>query len=322
MCKPRGKEECMSKKRGETLGLLAKRVLITVLAAMLLVAFSLAIVACGGEEGDGDKPEEKGSIHIGWIPWDEDVAVTYLWKNILEAEGYEVELTQLDVAPVYAGLAANDLDLFFDSWLPVTHEDYWDEYGDEIEDIKIWYDQGSLELTVPVYMEEFNSISDLQGQEDMFDGQIVGIEPGAGLTRLTREEVMPGYGLDGYTLLEGSTPTMLAELDRAYSAEEPIIVTLWHPHWAYAAYDLKDLEDPEGLYGGAEEIHVLARLGFSEEFDEVAEWLENFEMSDDALASLEKMVIEDYGTGREEEAVEEWLSDPANRRLVDGWLGK
>lgn len=312
----------MSKRRGETIGLLTKRVLISTLAVMLLVTFSVAIMACGGGDGGGTEPEEKGSIHIGWIPWDEDVAVTYLWKNILEGEGYEVELTQLDVAPVYAGLAAGDLDLFFDSWLPVTHEDYWDEYGDRIEDIKIWYDQGSLELTVPTYLEEFTSIADLQGQADMFGGQIVGIEPGAGLTRLTREAVMPGYGLDGYTLLEGSTPTMLAELDRAYSAEEPIVVTLWHPHWAYAAYDLKDLEDPEGLYGGAEEIHVLARDGFSAEFAEVAEWLENFEMSDDALASLEKLVIEDYGTGREIEAVEEWLSDPDNRRLVDGWLGK
>jgi glycine betaine/proline transport system substrate-binding protein len=308
--------------KSKMLGMFAKRMLIAVLAVMLLVAFSLTIVACGEDDGGGTEPEEKGTVHIGWIPWDEDVAVTYLWKNILEGEGYEVELTQLDVAPVYAGLAAGDLDLFFDSWLPVTHEDYWNEYGDQIEDIKIWYEQGSLELTVPAYLDEFTSIADLQGKEDMFGGQIVGIEPGAGLTRLTREDVMPGYGLDGYTLLEGSTPTMLAELDRAYSAEEPIVVTLWHPHWAYAAYDLKDLEDPEMLFGGAEEIHVLARDGFSAAFAEVAEWLENFEMSDDALASLEKLVIEDYGTGSEEEAVEEWLSDSANQKLVDGWLGK
>jgi len=313
----------MRKGREEMLGLFAKRVLIVVLAALLLAAFSLAIVACGedGDGGGGEEPEEKGTIEIGWIPWDEDVAVTYLWKNILEGEGYEVELTQLDVAPVYAGLAAGDLDLFFDSWLPVTHEDYWEEYGDQIEDIKIWYDQGSLELTVPTYLEEFTTIADLQGNAEMFGGEIVGIEPGAGLTRLTREEVIPGYGLDDYTLLEGSTPTMLAELERAYSAEEPIIVTLWHPHWAYAAYDLKDLEDPEGLYGGAEEIHVLARDGFTADFADVAEWLENFEMADADLASLEKLVIEDYGTGREEEAVEDWLSDPDNQDLVDSWMG-
>ena len=313
----------MRKGREEMLGLLAKRVLIVVLAALLLAAFSLAIVACGEEDGDGgggEEPEEKGTIEIGWIPWDEDVAVTYLWKNILEGEGYEVELTQLDVAPVYAGLAAGDLDLFYDAWLPITHEDYWEEYGDQIEDIKIWYDQASLELTVPAYLEEFTAIGDLQGNAEMFGGEIVGIEPGAGLTRLTREEVIPGYGLDDYTLLEGSTPTMLAELERAYSAEEPIIVTLWHPHWAYAAYDLKDLEDPEGLYGGAEEIHVLARDGFSADFADVAEWLENFEMADADLASLEKLVIEDYGTGREEEAVEEWLSDPDNQDLVDSWM--
>ncbi len=312
----------MCKRRGGALGLPAGRVFISVLAAMLLVALPLTFAACGEEKGDDAKPEEAGSIHIGWIPWDEDIAVTYLWKNILEAEGYKVELTQLDAAPVYAGLADGDIDLFFDSWLPVTHEDYWSEYGDRLEDINVWYDQGSLALTVPAYMEEFDSVADLRGQEHIFDGVIVGIEPGAGLTRLTREAVMPGYGLDGYTLLEGSTPTMLSELDRAYSMEEPILVTLWHPHWAYAAFDLKDLEDAEGLFGGAEELHILARLGFSEEFAEVTKWLKAFELTDAALASLEKLVIEDYGTGREEEAVEEWLSDSANRRLVDGWLGR
>ncbi|MFW6113297.1 MAG: glycine betaine ABC transporter substrate-binding protein [Actinomycetota bacterium] len=315
----------MRKGREEMFGLFAKRMLICLLAALMLAVFSMVIVACGEEEdGDGVEPgpEEKGTVEIGWIPWDEDVAVTYLWKNILEGQGYEVELTQLDVAPVYAGLAEGDLDLFFDSWLPVTHEDYWEEYGDQIDDIKIWYDQGSLELTVPAYLEEFNSIGDLQGQAEMFGGEIVGIEPGAGLTRLTREDVMPGYGLDGYTLLEGSTPTMLAELDRAYSSEEPIVVTLWHPHWAYAAYDLKDLEDPENLYGGAEELHVLARDGFVDEHPELVEWLENFEMTDAQLASLEKLVIEDYGSGLEEEAVEEWLSESANQNLVDSWLGE
>ncbi|MDY6795803.1 MAG: hypothetical protein SWK76_11110 [Actinomycetota bacterium] len=54
----------------------------------------------------------------------------------------------------------------------------------------------------------------------------------------------------------------------------------------------------------------------------MAEWLENFEMTDAELASLEKLVIEDYGTGREEEAVEDWLSESANQDLVDSWLGK
>jgi glycine betaine/proline transport system substrate-binding protein len=306
----------MSAKRDSESGMtMTRRLLTGALIAALLFTLTPAIVGCGGEG-------EAKNIEIGWIPWDEDVAVTYLWKNILEGEGYTVTLTQLDVAPVYAGLAQGDLDLFLDAWLPVTHEDYWEQYGDQLEDIKIWYDKGTLELSVPDYVEDVNSIADLKGKADAFGGQIVGIEPGAGLMRKTREDVMPGYELDGFTLVEGSTPGMLAELERAINANEPIVVTLWHPHWAYAAYEIKDLEDPENLFGGSENLHVLGRDGFESDFPEVAGWLANFEMADEELATLENLVIQDYETGQEEQAVEEWLSDESNQQLVDGWLGK
>lgn len=310
----------------------SQKILTGLLAALVLVVLSLAVTACGDEEPTAtteapattETPSggDLGEVRIGWIAWDECIATTYLWKRILEDEGYSVSLTQLDAAPVYAGLAAGDIDFFTDAWLPTTHEDYWNEYGDQLEDINVWYDKGTLELTVPTYLEDINSIADLKGNADMFGGVIVGIEPGAGLTRLTREAVMPGYELDGYELLEGSTPAMLAELDRAIDREEPIVVTLWRPHWVYAAHDLKDLDDPQGLFGEGDKMHILARLGFSEDFPAVAGWLANFRMDDDSLAKLSQFVIDDYGSGREEEAVEAWLSEPANQALVDGWLGK
>lgn len=289
----------------------------------ILTTLTLLAAACGngdnGTAGTGGDADSQ-SVNIGWIPWDEDIAVTHLWKHLLEEEGYEVELTQLDVAPVYQGLADGDVDVFLDGWLPETHSDYWERFGDEIEDVGIWYDSGTLNLAVPADLEDVNSIADLQGQADRFDGRIVGIEPGAGLMRVTREEAVPTYGLEEYTVVEGSTPAMLAELERSLDRDEPIVVTLWHPHWAYAAYDIKDLEDPEGAMGGAENLHVLGRPGFSDDFPELSGWLANFELPDDALASLEALVINEYDEGEEQEAVEEWLSDPDNRALVDGWM--
>lgn len=290
-----------------------------VLLVAILAALALLAAACGNGDNGADAGGDSQAVNIGWIPWDEDVAVTHLWKYLLEEEGYEVELTQLDVAPVYQGLADGDVDVFLDAWLPQTHSDYWERFGDELEDVGIWYDSGTLNLAVPADL-DVETIADLQGNADMFGGRIIGIEPGAGLMRVTREEAVPTYGLDDYTVVEGSTPAMLAELERALDRDEPIVVTLWHPHWAYAAYDIKDLEDPEGAMGGAENLHVLGRPGFSDDFPELAGWLENFEMPDDALASLEALVINEYDEGEEQEAVEEWLSDSDNRELVDGWM--
>lgn len=286
----------------------------------ILTTFTLLAAACGnGDSGTAGDGESK-SVNIGWIPWDEDIAVTHLWKNLLEKEGYEVELTQLEVAPVYQGLANGDVDVFLDGWLPETHSDYWARFGDELEQLGVWYDSGTLNIAVPANLEDINSIADLKGQADRFDNRIVGIEPGAGLMRVTREEAIPTYGLEDYELVESSTPAMLTELERSLDRDEPIVVTLWHPHWAYAAYDIKDLEDPEGAMGGAEELHALGRPGFSEDFPEFAEWLGNFEMPDEDLASLEELVINEYEEGQEQEAVEEWLSDPDNQALVDSWM--
>lgn len=289
----------------------------------VLGTVTLLAAACPAEEeeaeGPVDVPEE--AVQIGWIAWDEAIAVTNLWEYLLEEEGYNVELEgPLDAGLLYSGLAEADIDMFLDSWLPVTHEDYLEQHGDDMEDLGVWYDDATLENTVPEYVEEVDSLDELADNGELFGERIVGIEPGAGLTRLTREEVLPTYGLEDWELVEGSTPGMLAELDRAVEAEEPIVVTLWHPHWAYEAYDLKDLEDPENALGEAEQIHAQARTGFSDDFPDVARWMDNFEMTGEELNSLTFLVIEEYEEGEEREAVLEWLEDPEHQELVDSWI--
>ena len=90
----------------------------------------------------------------------------------------------------------------------------------------------------------------------------------------------------------------------------------------YAAHDLKDLDDPEGLFGEGDKIHIIARQGFSDDNPAVAGWLSNFKMDDDSLATLSRAVIDEFGEGRETEAIEAWLAEPDNQALVDGWLGR
>src|SRR5690606_11831561 len=157
--------------------------------------------------------------------------------HLLEEQGYEVGLTNVDAAPLFQGLADGDIDLFLDGWLPDTHSDYWEEHGDSLEQVGVWFDNARLSIAVPDYV-EIDSLADLADGADTFGGRIVGIEPGAGLMRVTGDDVMPTYGLDDFQLLEGSTPTMLTELQTAIENEEPIVVTLWHPHWAYAKFPI------------------------------------------------------------------------------------
>jgi glycine betaine/proline transport system substrate-binding protein len=260
--------------------------------------------------GSGATPAEaKRPLDVAWFPWEEDVAVTYLWKNVLERRGYRMNLKQMDVGPVYTGLASGDLDLNFDAWLPHAQKNYWEQSKDNLTDLGTWYEPTSLEIAVPSYVKDVKSLEDLKGKADLFDGRIIGIEPGTGEMNLLKTKVMPGYGLeDEYEVVDGSTPAMLAELKRAYAKKEPIAVTLWSPHWAYSDYELTKLKDPKKAFGEGNTIHTIASKKFPEQYPQLTEWIKGFRMSEDELGTLEAE-IKDRGQGNEEEAVAAWLEE-------------
>ncbi|MCX4975900.1 ABC transporter permease/substrate binding protein [Streptomyces sp. NBC_00620] len=270
---------------------------------------STSTAADGKNVGQGKK------ISIGYIPWDEGVASTFLWQEILEQRGYEVETKQLDAGPLYTSLAQGDIDFETDSWLPTTHAEYWKKYGKDLDDLGSWYGPTSLELSVPSYMKDINSLADLKGKADEFGGKITGIESSAGMMSLLKTKVLKEYGLDKeYKVVDSSTPAMLAELKRAYAKKEPVVVTLWSPHWAYSDYDLKKLKDPKAAWGSGDGVHTLSRKGFAEENPVVGEWLKNFKMTEQQLTSLESE-INKAGQGKQQDAVRAWLKK--NPGVVD-----
>lgn len=290
-------------------------------------ATALLLAACAEEDGngngDGNGTGGNGSldgetITIGaFNGWEEGIAATYLWKAALEMEGATVNVQFADVVVVYEGVAGGDFDVAFDAWLPATHEDYWAEYGDSMEDLGAWFTDAPLTIAVnedaPI-----ESLAGLAEAADQFDNRIVGIEPGAGLTRITREQVIPTYGLEDMEFIESSTPAMLAELQSATEAGDNVVVTLWQPHWAYDAFPIRNLEDPENALGDPEEIHSFARSGFSSDFPDVAEWVGNFTLSAEDLQALENVMFNENQAQNEEqyeESVQQWLDQ--NQGFLD-----
>ncbi|WP_030762112.1 ABC transporter permease/substrate binding protein [Streptomyces sp. NRRL F-2664] len=282
-------------------------------------AVVLALVAGGlntftgstGEDGrEGSENIGKGrTVSIGYIPWDEGIASTFLWKELLERRGFKVDTRQLEAGALYTGLAGGGLDFQTDAWLPVTHAQYWEKYGDKLEDLGSWYGPTSIELAVPSYVNDVRSVADLKGKAGRFKGRIIGIEPSAGAMALLKDKVMKEYGLEGeYQVVDGSTPGMLAELGRAYEKKEPVVTVLWSPHWAYSSYELTKLEDPKGVWGKGDGIHTLARKGFAADEPEVAAWLRSFKLTEEQLTGLEAR-IQQTGKGKEQQAVRAWLKE-------------
>ncbi|MFD6185276.1 ABC transporter permease/substrate binding protein [Streptomyces goshikiensis] len=281
---------------------------------LALVAGGLSTFGPGSGSGEtkagGVANIGKGrEISLGYIPWDEGIASTFLWKELLERRGFEVDARQLELGALFTGLAGGQVDFQTDAWLPVTQAQYWEKYGKKLEDLGTWYGPTSIELSVPSYMKDVKSLADLKGKGSQFKGRIIGIEPSAGAMGLLKDKVLPAYGLDGeYKVVDGSTPGMLAELKRAYEKHEPVAVVLWSPHWAYASYDLRKLEDPQGSWGKGDGIHTLARKGFAKDEPEVAKWLRSFKLSEAQLTGLEAK-IQESGKGKEQQAVRAWLAE-------------
>jgi glycine betaine/proline transport system substrate-binding protein len=282
-------------------------------------ATALALAACGSEGGNDDDPAGPGGgrlagqeITIGvFNGWDEGIAASFLWGHIFEEEGAEVSYEFADPVFVFEGVATGQYDISFDAWLPNTHSDYWSEYGSDLEDLGAWFTEAPLTIAVnedaPI-----TSLTELAANADAFGNRLVGIEPGAGLTRITKEQVIPSYGLEGMEFLESSTQAMLTELQNAVDSGDNVVVTLWRPHWAYAAYPIRDLEDPEGTLGDPEEIHSFARTGFSADFPEAAEWLANFTLSSEQLLAIEDIMVVEMAASANEEyaaAIDQWLAD-------------
>ena len=286
----------------------------TALVATTLAA-ALGLAACAGDSDDPAGPSEGERLDNGDLTtvsigvhsgWDEGIAVSSLFQTMLEQDGYTVESQEADPGVVYTGLAGGDFDVNFDMWLPSTHADYLKQYGEDMEQLGVWYDDAKLTIAVnddaPI-----RSLDELADKADVVGNRLVGIESGAGLTRITQDEAIPTYGLEGMEFVVSSTPAMLAELKGATDAGEDIAVTLWRPHWAYDAYPIRDLEDPEGAMGEAEEIHSVGRIGFAQDYPTLTKLVEAFTMTDEQLFSLENLMFNEDGGTDPQASAEAWL---------------
>lgn len=278
------------------------------LVLIVAVVFSLSAMLTACDPADDE-------IEIGYVAWACAIADTYLVKNILIDEfDVDVKITDMDAGIMWQALSTGDLDFMVTAWLPGTHEAYYEEVKDDVLDLGPIYEGAAIGLVVPAYV-DIDSIEDLPDYVDEFDGRIVGIDAGAGIMAAT-EEALTEYDLGDYELVTSSDAAMTAELSSAYADEEWVVVTGWAPHWKFADYELKFLEDPKLVYGGEETINAIAREDFGEDYPEIEEFLSNMYLTPAQLGDLIGMMNE-YTDNNE--AARDWIE--ANREVVDSWLG-
>ncbi len=281
-----------------------KNNLMGVLAFASALAMILSLNAC---EAEPDR------IELGYVLWDSEIASTHVVAAVIERElGHVVNLTAVDAGPMWMGVARGDFDAIVAAWLPATHQAYYEQTRDDVINLGPNLEGAKIGWVVPEYV-PVNSIAELDGYREEFDGRITGIDPGAGLMAAS-ERAIDDYELN-YNLIAGSDAAMTAALARAIERNEWIIVTGWTPHWKFAAHELKYLDDPMNSFGDEEHIATIVHPGLAGKARDVYDFLDNFYWTPQEMGQV--MIYIEEGM-QPMDAAYRWINE--NRERVEEWL--
>jgi len=283
--------------------MLRRQVLTAVPAAAAMASLGRRAVAAG-----------KGTVKIVYVEWADAIVATNILAAALKQAGYDARLTPVSGAAMWEAVASGDADLMVAAWLPATHAAYYVKLKNKVDVLGPNIEGAKIGWVVPDYV-TVDSIADLKANASMFGGKIIGIDPGAGLMRAS-EKAMTEYNLAPMQLVDGSDATMVAALKDAVSRKQPIVVTGWTPHFMWAAFKLKYLADPKGVFGGDETVNNVARKGLAKDMPEVHAILSRFKLS---LPEEQGLMMQNQASGVDPaKTAAEWVSQHPD--VVKSWM--
>jgi glycine betaine/proline transport system substrate-binding protein len=283
---------------------------------MRLLVAACAMLAVAGSAGVAVAAEKK--INIGWTAWSDAEAVTKLAQKVMKDRlGYDVQLTLADIGIQYQGVATGKLDGMLMSWQPITHKAYIEKVGKDLVDLGPMYTRAKLGWVVPesIPVDQVKTIEDLKKPDvkAKLGGKVQGIDPGAGLMQAS-EKALKEYGLTDYQLISASDAAMLAAVDRADKRNEWIVATSWSPHWMFAKWKLRYLEDPKGVLGGLESVNKIVRKDFYQDHPEAFEFLNRMVLP---IGDVEKIMSDAQATSYEQ-AIDKYIKE--NPARIEYWV--
>lgn len=284
----------------------------------MVMLFIGVLAACSSDDGNssddsGAKKDQSKSISIGLDPYNYSKPPAYVAKEILENEGYDVEIQEADVGILFTALANGDLDSYIDIWSPNLQAQYLKKYDGDFEVVGMLYKNTPIGIAVPKYMTKVNSIEDLKKYRDKFDGKIYGIEPESGMDKTTHK-MIDVYDMD-YEVENSSDQGMIAQAERMMKRKKPIAFQGWHPHTMFQKLDIKMLDDPKNVWkfdnvqvGVANDLKkrmpgaytLFSNMKFT--VDEIERWLVEMKDNNKDPEDLAKEFVKDH-----KKEVNKWL---------------
>jgi len=287
---------------------------LTTILLVLIFSFSLVSVGANSVQAADD------TIDFGYVQWPGVTVKTEVAKKVIDYLGYETSMTSGSQAIVFKGMDTGDLDVFLGNWMPTMkmHFDKYDEKG-TIKNVRVNLLDVVYKTAVPTYVWEagVKSFEDLNEHADKFNSTVYGIEPGNEGNLIIQKAIdNDTYNLGDWKLQASSTAGMLTSAKRAINQEEWIAFNAWKPHYMNVMFDIKYLEDPEGIWGSGERVLTVVRTGFEEENSNVYKFFEEFKVT----APMQNKWIDMYKRQEmdPEEVAEQWIAN--NPEVVYQWV--
>ncbi len=303
---------------------------------MLVVLGSLVFVlaACGGSDTAGP------NITLIENPWPASELNVAVAKIIIEAElGNTVEIVALDENAQWDAIAGGDADASLEVW-PGGHGERIAEYIGNlgtVEDGGALGPMGEIGWYVPTYVvEETPALGTWEGYADpalaaQFAtaetgdlGRFLGADPS---WYQYDETIINNLELGLQVVWAGSEEAMLAEVDTAFTRQEPILFYFYSPHAIFSKFDLTQVELPaytDDCYADeaaidcaypADELMKIFSADLAEKDSNVHTFLTNFNYGSDA--QVEMLGAVDGGMSIEE-AAQAWVD--GNESTWKAWL--
>ena len=277
-------------------------------------------LAFAGLAGLGDaagvaaaEPAACGTVRLADVGWSDVTATTALVSQALRELGYTPQTTLLSVPLTFASMQAGNIDVFLGNWMPAQTNDRrpYLEAG-AVEVVRTNLVGAKYTLAVPAYSYQagLRDFADIRRFGAGLHHAIYGIEAGNDgnhhiLTMIRRND----YGLGAFRLVESSEQGMLAAVERAYAAHEPVVFLAWDPHPMNMRFELRYLSGGDATFGpdyGGATVLTLARRDYLNACPNVARLLRNVEFTTRGESEVMQSMIDRHLTP--EAAASEWLA--------------
>ncbi|MGB7905670.1 MAG: choline ABC transporter permease subunit [Steroidobacteraceae bacterium] len=253
----------------------------------LVAATLLAVVSGGGHAAAATAdPPSCRVVRLADIGWTAETATTAVLGQMLADLGYQPVITVLSVPVTFESMKNGDIDVFLGNWMP-AQASLLQPYTNEgsVEVVRNNLVGAKYTLGVPDYLYDagVKDFADIKRLRKELGASIYGIEPGNDGNQLILDLIGNNeFGLGGFKLVESSEQGMLAQVERAYRARQPVVFLAWAPHPMNTHFNVRYLTGGDATFGpnyGAATVSTLVRKGYQQECPNVTQLLRNLEFS-------------------------------------------